>query len=399
MFSSTSYPSNTSSSHQNHGQEHRPGFPHSHSQPFMVAGMTSQAAIHSPSLRSGALGSTNVGGSLSDTLTQSRGHYQPGYLLSASQSTATSQSPRYDDVPVVQTKAKMNHALNGTSAADFGMDSMFETLRHRSRQTFADEDAPPMSSVNDIPDELYDAFASRRGPSTVSLDTPVRNSIFRPSQSQIPATPKGHASGTPSKKPIYVIVFGYPPDRYSAAAEYFRSLGDATEVDPNLEITNCFRIGYSNSAEAMRAVRKNGEVLGGSWMVGVKWADPTQAEALLGTSLRSPYVSPPEASTPEITMSDSTSPARGFASQSTSANADLALSTVHSPTLNASLGTPIRLAPSASAFKKPTPGNGPGFPLPKPGAVVGSLPLQPGGTQSTPSKSVLGQVSDLIFGW
>ena len=101
---------------------------------------------------------------------------------------ATSQSPRYDDIPVVQTKAKMNHALNGTSAADFGMDSMFESsrcvepriervsvadtrsVRHRSRQTFADEDAPPMSSVNDIPDELYDAFASRRGP-------PVRRHI------------------------------------------------------------------------------------------------------------------------------------------------------------------------------------------------------------------------------
>ena len=93
----------------------------------------------------------------------------------------TSQSPRYDDAPIVQTKAKMTHALNGASAADFGMDSMFESsrcvdlqlesvsiahmrpARHRSRQTFADEDAPPLSSVNDIPDELYDAFASRRG--------------------------------------------------------------------------------------------------------------------------------------------------------------------------------------------------------------------------------------------
>ena len=84
MFSSTSYPSNNPGSHQSHSQEHRSGFPHSHSQPFTVAGMTSQTAIHSPSLRSGALGgpsSLSVGGSLSDTLTQSRNHYQPGYLL------------------------------------------------------------------------------------------------------------------------------------------------------------------------------------------------------------------------------------------------------------------------------------------------------------------------------
>lgn len=363
--------------------------------------MTNQTG-HSPSLRSGALGSTSslsVGGSLSDTLTQSRSHYQPGYLLSATQSAATSQSPRYDDIPVVQTKAKMNHALNGTSAADFGMDSMFESSRHRSRQTFTDEDAPPLSSVNDIPDELYDAFASRRGPPTTSLDSSARTSIFRPAQSHTPTTPKGQTPGTPSKKPIYVIVFGYPPDRYSATVEYFRSLGDATEADPNLEITNCFRIGYSTPAEAMRAVRKNGEVLGGSWMVGVKWADPAQAEALLGSSMRSPYASPPDASVPEITMSDSASPTRGFASQSTSANAELALSAMQASTSNASVGTPIKLAPSAAAFKRPAPGSGSGFPLAKPGAVVGSLSLQPGGVQPSPSKSVLGQVSDLIFGW
>jgi nuclear pore complex protein Nup53 len=78
-----------------------------------------------------------------------------------------------------------------------------------------------------------------------------------------------------------VIVFGYPPDRYSATAEYFRSIGETTEPDPNVEITNCFRIGYANPAEAVRAVRKNGEVLGGSWMVGVKWAVSDRSNILV----------------------------------------------------------------------------------------------------------------------
>ena len=78
MFSSTSYPSNN---HQSHAQEHRPGFPHSHSQPFTVAGMTSQNTIHSPNLRSSTLAGSSVGGTLSDSLNQSRSHYQPGYLL------------------------------------------------------------------------------------------------------------------------------------------------------------------------------------------------------------------------------------------------------------------------------------------------------------------------------
>ena len=77
----------------------------------------------------------------------------------------------------------MNHALTGASAADFGMDSMFASsrsvsaysdlcnidvyhvcCRHRQRQTLADEDAPPMTSVNDIPNEVYDMSTSRRAP-------------------------------------------------------------------------------------------------------------------------------------------------------------------------------------------------------------------------------------------
>jgi nuclear pore complex protein Nup53 len=71
---------------------------------------------------------------------------------------------------------------------------------------------------------------------------------------------------------LYIIVFGYPSDKYSVTVEYFKSLGDASDADPNADIVNCFKIGYRDPADAMRAVRKNGEVLGGSWMVGAKWA-------------------------------------------------------------------------------------------------------------------------------
>ena len=73
-------------------------------------------------------------------------------------------------------------------------------------------------------------------------------------------------------EPLYVIVFGYPPDKYSVAVEYFKQLGETTDPDPNTEISNCFKIGFKNPVEAMWAVRKNGEIVGGSWMVGVKWA-------------------------------------------------------------------------------------------------------------------------------
>jgi hypothetical protein len=81
---------------------------------------------------------------------------------------------------------------------------------------------------------------------------------------------------------LYIIVFGYPSDKYSVTVEYFKSLGDASEPDPHAEIMNCFKIGYKDPADAMRAVRKNGEILGGSWMVGAKWAVCAHARTVFG---------------------------------------------------------------------------------------------------------------------
>lgn len=91
--------------------------------------------------------------------------------------------------------------------------------------------------------------------------------MFSSTRTRTPPAPRSSSSA-----PLYVIVFGYPADKYSVTVEYFKSLGGTTEADPNTEIVNCFRIGYHDPGEAMRAVRKNGEILGGSWMVGAKWA-------------------------------------------------------------------------------------------------------------------------------
>lgn len=80
------------------------------------------------------------------------------------------------------------------------------------------------------------------------------------------------SSTTPNPQHTFVVVFGYPADKFSLTAEYFKYLGEATEPEKHLEITNCFRIGYVDIGDAMRAVRKNGEVIAGSWMIGAKWA-------------------------------------------------------------------------------------------------------------------------------
>jgi len=99
-------------------------------------------------------------------------------------------------------------------------------------------------------------------PFSLALDSPSFASTSRAPRSE----------PNPSSSPAYVIVFGYPSDKYSITVEYFKSLGSTTDPEPNTEIVNCFRIGYRDAAEAMRAVRRNGEVLSGTYMIGVKWA-------------------------------------------------------------------------------------------------------------------------------
>jgi nuclear pore complex protein Nup53 len=204
---------------------------------------------------------------------------------------------------------------------------------------------------------------------------------------------------------LYVVVFGYPADRYGATAEFFRSLGEhATEPEPHAEIANCFRIGFRAPTDALRAVRKSGEVLGGSFMVGVKWAvrrddvgvmvsahrwlsakDMAHAESLLGPELVYGYGggSLPTLPTPGLgdaaPMDEDVPPTPGM-----SALVPMV-----------AVGTPMHIAPPSAAFRvggapKPsvTPTAGPAF-APAAGAT----------NAATPGKGMLGQVSDLIFGW
>ncbi|KAJ3576557.1 hypothetical protein NP233_g351 [Leucocoprinus birnbaumii] len=334
---------------------------------FTVAGMSSSTSSHAPNLNSWGSGSTSgqPGSSFSDSLSQSRSHYQPGYLMSTSQNNNTPQSSqRVDDLPIVQTKVKLNNVLTRGSASEFGMESMFQSTRQR--QTFTDEDAPPRSSVNDIPNEIY-ADASPHGLATKSLTLEGSHLGRRPSRM---------APVTQTSPPVYVVVFGYPPEKYSSIVEFFKSLGNSTEPEPNTEVVNCFRIGYYDPADALRAVRKNGEVFAGSWMIGTKWAEPAQAEAVLGQSL--------------LRTSISGTPAEAYSSAAAMTVDEPTQSPVASNT--PTVGTPIRLAPSTSAFRKAG--------APKPTTPLPAKPTgAPVSSTTASNKGIMGQVSDLIWGW
>ncbi|KAI6149748.1 hypothetical protein BKA82DRAFT_135533 [Pisolithus tinctorius] len=309
----------------------------------------------------GTPATSTLGSSLTDTFGQSRTHYQPGYLMSAQQYNAMPQNTQHtDEIPTVQTKAKMNLALSRGGAPHFGTDSMFESSTGQ-RQPFADMDAPPTASIHDVFGDT--TFGMSAPPQKrFSLD----NSTF-PSPSRTP-----RSETTPTSAPVYVVVFGYPPDKYSITVEYFKSLGATTDPEPNTEIVNCFRIGYRDTAEATRAIRRNGEVLTGTYMIGVKWADPLVATELVSSSRQSEFT---------VSTSPNHHPSHPMA--------------VDSPPPHTSVGTPIRLVPSTAAFRKP--GLQPGAtPTQKP-AVPAPLVGTPG--QSPSARGVISQVTDLLFGW
>ncbi|GBE86436.1 hypothetical protein SCP_0903150 [Sparassis crispa] len=395
MYSSTSYPSSSTSGPSQESRTFSYAHPHPANPTFTVAGMPPQAA-GSPRVRGNTLGGSTYGmgfgGSLGmgppyvDGLSHPKHQYQTGYLISV-QPSGQQGNQRSDEVPLIQTKAKMNQMFAGSSASDFGMDSMFETSRQRQRHVLAGEDAPPTASLNDMMNEVYtDSGPSRVRSSTFNAST-SRTSAFRSSQS---TTPKPGPIPTSQSPPLYIIVFGYPPDKYSVTAEYFRSLGETTPPEPSTELSNCFRIGFVHPVEAMRAVRKNGEVLGGSWMVGAKWADLNQAEAVLGPAVVRGLYSQSEEESQEGAL-PSTSPP-GDAIFPPGSGADVP----------ETVGTPLRLAPSMAAFRKPATGahatpqkTGAGLP-----GVVNLNAMQGSATvQQSPSKGMLEQVSDLIFGW
>lgn len=323
--------------------------------------MSSSSTGQSTTSPWGTPATSTLGSSLTDTFGQSRTHYQPGYLMSAQQYNVMPQNTQHtDDIPTVQTKAKMNLALSRGGAPHFGTDSMFESSTGQ-RQPFADMDAPPTASIQDV-----------FGDSTFGMSAPPQkrfsldNSTF-PSTSRTP-----RSETTPSSTPVYVVVFGYPPDKYSVTVEYFKSLGATADPEPNTEVVNCFRIGYRDAADAMRAIRRNGEVLAGTYMIGVKWADPVLASDLVSSSRQPEYA----ASTPP-----NHHPPHPMA--------------VDSPPLPASVGTPIRLVPSAAAFRKPglQPGTTPTQKPAAPAPIAGT----PG--QSPSARGVISQVTDLLFGW
>lgn len=168
-------------------------------------------------------------------------------------------------------------------------------LKYCASRRADDEDAPPMMSVNDIPNEIPSS-SSRLAYSSLLASSTLASSHRSQSQQQKQQQP------APTNDPAYIIVYGYPTDKYSVTLEFFLSLSSeysqsantgslgTTKPEPVYDVSNAFKVGYVHHGDAVRALRKNGEVLrggggGGGWMIGVKWAEnQLTPNPLLGVS-------------------------------------------------------------------------------------------------------------------
>jgi nuclear pore complex protein Nup53 len=112
------------------------------------------------------------------------------------------------------------------------------------------------------------------------------------------------------------------------------------------------------------------------------YQDAAQAEALLGSSISRTQPATPTLIKPTI---------------STPADVEMAVDELSSPL--GTIGTPVQLAPSSSAFRKPGAG-GKNLALsiaaPKSQDAWTAAPSQ---GAAAPQKGVFGQVTDMIFGW
>ncbi|KIY46830.1 hypothetical protein FISHEDRAFT_75268 [Fistulina hepatica ATCC 64428] len=303
--------------------------------------------------------------------------YTPGYIVSPPANAPQQASPAAEP-PIIPTKAKTSHPLTRTTALEFGTESIFQSSRSRQ---LADDEAPPLRSAYDIPNQIYD-----QGHNPSLMSSPPKPAFDNSSNIREETGP------VPAPQPaLRVIVFGFPPGQAQVAADYFKSLGQCSEPDFSLGLQNAFRIGYVHPTDAMRAVSKNGEVFFGQWIVGAKWEDQLQADAVLsslagGRALRNGGV--------PATFVNSGSMSFGDAM-----NVDSPNHTGTPQTRSSAPGTPIRLGPSSSIYKKPSNSTPASASRGIWSSASGKKPETPVAAQPSPGKGVVAQVSDLLFGW
>lgn len=137
-----------------------------------------------------------------------------------------------------------------------------------------------------------------------------------------------------------MIIFGPPATLHPAVVSHFSALGPIASSFSDPSGGNWLTVTFHSELDARRAIGRNGEVLGGAWMIGVKWADPFHPA--LNRASPTPGAAAALSTSPQ--QKTTTAIAQQQQQPSTPRNAAAK-----------QIGTPIQLAPASSAFKRLVP--------------------------------------------
>lgn len=211
------------------------------------------------------------------------------------------------------------------------------------------------------------------------------------------AAPLPSRSTAHSKEGYSVYVFGFPAAATDLVLDFFTQFGEIVSTTPSTEGGNWVTITYAQAWSAARAARKNGEILGGALMIGVKAVDEDGLRRALAGAEGGQDLVP---SAPSATPGPRQNGNSGGATSTPSG-----------------VGRPVNVLGPQSAFKAaPTPTRKGFLGLGGGGGGGATAPSTPGGAdphaslfaeksrqaalaQQPQQKGVLGKVSDMVFGW
>ncbi|BGP47886.1 hypothetical protein JCM10450v2_003751 [Rhodotorula kratochvilovae] len=306
-------------------------------------------------------------------------NYLPGYLSGGAAAQNESTPPQAMSDERAWDSPARRTSVSGSPVTRFGGGSLFggRDATPSKSPKFAPYTAPPRASA-------YKQEIEEDAPPIASL-----NEFDSGDQSGLQADSSMNGSSA-SSNGYAVNIFGFPASALDLILDHFSQFGDVMSTTPSTEGGNWVTVVYAQPWSAARAARKNGEVLGGVLMVGVKAVDEDGLKRALA----------------------------GEAGGEHSGHSSAAPSRPQSAPVGAStpsgVGRPVNVLGPQAAFKaQPTPtrkgflglGGGAGTPSATGADPHASLFAEKSKQavmaqqQGQGQKGVLGKVSDLVFGW
>ncbi|GAA5956416.1 hypothetical protein JCM8115_001714 [Rhodotorula mucilaginosa] len=329
--------------------------------------------------------------------------YLPGYLSGGAAAQHAESSPQNNADDRAWDSPARKASLSGSPVTRYGGGSLFgresgtpsksprmssytAPPRKSAYRQEIEEDAPPVASLNEFESGDYAADSGSR----LATSHDPTASPFAAASAPLPSHSTAH-----SKEGYSVYVFGFPAAATDLVLDFFTPFGEIVSTTPSTEGGNWVTITYAQAWSAARAARKNGEILGGALMVGVKAVDEDGLRrALAGAEGGQDLVPSAPSATPVPRQNGN---AGGGATSTPSG-----------------VGRPVNVLGPQSAFKAaPTPTRKGFLGLGGGGATAPSTPSgadphaslfaekskQAALAQQPQQKGVLGKVSDMVFGW